>query len=292
MKFKLFSAIIFATLLSCSQEDSSEIEYTSFDQSIPLNVINQQYGPEASQAMDVYLPANRSVKATKIFVLVHGGGWTSGDKQDLEFFIPFIQSNFPDYAIANINYRLATDVSLGNPKQLTDIQMALDYLSNKSASMHVKPEFALLGMSAGAHLAMQFSYQFNSNNSVKAVCSIVGPTDFTDPSYTETDNEFFRVGLDKYIGMSDYSTNPQLYAASSPISYVTNNSPATLLIYGDDDPLIPLSQGQRLQRKLSSKNVPNEFYHYAGEGHGFVLWSSEHMGDANMNLLNFMKKHL
>ena len=37
--------------------------------------------------MDIYLPANRSVTATKVIIMIHGGGWTGGDKADFNVMI-------------------------------------------------------------------------------------------------------------------------------------------------------------------------------------------------------------
>lgn len=41
------------------------------------DITNVSYGPDPEQKMDVYLPANRT-SGTKVFVLVHGGGWSGG----------------------------------------------------------------------------------------------------------------------------------------------------------------------------------------------------------------------
>lgn len=56
--------------------------------------------------MDIYLPASESSVVSKVVVLVHGGAWFSGEKADMLEFIPFLKRDFPDYCIANMNYRL------------------------------------------------------------------------------------------------------------------------------------------------------------------------------------------
>ena len=58
------------------KEEETEVVYKT-EQSYVLADIS--YGSEAGQDMDIYLPANRSA-STKVFVLVHGGGWHAGDK--------------------------------------------------------------------------------------------------------------------------------------------------------------------------------------------------------------------
>jgi acetyl esterase/lipase len=48
-------------------------------------------------------------------ILIHGGGWSGGDKQDFGLFIVELQNRLPGYAIANINYRLASNATIFFP---------------------------------------------------------------------------------------------------------------------------------------------------------------------------------
>lgn len=58
---------------------------------------------------------------------------------------------------------------------------------------------------------------------------------------------------------------------ASPVKYVTLNQTPTLILHGDDDPRIPVSQGLELYRglKLHGK-APVRFVRYPGEGHGNI----------------------
>jgi len=69
-------------------------------------VYNVPYGADAAQKMDVYLPAGRTTSSTPFIVVVHGGGWTSGDKGEFNAIISRLQTMLPGYAFFNINYRL------------------------------------------------------------------------------------------------------------------------------------------------------------------------------------------
>src|SRR5688572_23654531 len=90
------------------------------------------YGPDALQKMDIYLPANRDTNNTKLMVLIHGGAWIEGDKAD--FNIPDIKKLLPEYAIANINYRLVTNNGQNTfPAQEEDVKAAVSFLLNKQA---------------------------------------------------------------------------------------------------------------------------------------------------------------
>ncbi|MBK7289651.1 MAG: hypothetical protein IPI78_05040 [Chitinophagaceae bacterium] len=64
------------------------------------NMLNVAYGTDAQQKMDIYLPANRTATNTKVLILIHGGGWTSGDKTDFSSaLIDTLNKRFPNYAI-------------------------------------------------------------------------------------------------------------------------------------------------------------------------------------------------
>ena len=105
---------------------------------------NVAYGLDAFHRMDVYLPAGRSVDSTKLMVLVHGGAWVSGDKTDFSSFIPVIQQRFPDYAIANINYRLANSTDNYFPAQENDMSAAIDYLIKMSKDYNISKKLCCL----------------------------------------------------------------------------------------------------------------------------------------------------
>jgi acetyl esterase/lipase len=78
----------------------------------------------------LYLPANRSKTTTKTIVLVHGGGWIEGDKADMNYIVDIIKQNLPNYAVANINYRLATASQPAFPMQIDDISSIVSQLQN------------------------------------------------------------------------------------------------------------------------------------------------------------------
>ncbi len=76
-------------LLSCSKDDSNNT-IENLDASKSYQELNISYGDHSDQKFDIYLPANRTL-GTKIMVLVHGGGWSAGDKEDMDAFATIIQ---------------------------------------------------------------------------------------------------------------------------------------------------------------------------------------------------------
>lgn len=260
--------------VSCDDDDSQS--------NLPAeDMMNVSYGPDPEQEMDIYLPANRGDN-TKVIILVHGGAWYSGSRDAFNYFIPVLKAEFPDYAIVNMDYRLGTIASPGYPKQIEDIELLIDHL--ESGDYNISDDYAMIGTSAGGHLSLLYAYGHDEDHDVKAVASIVGPTDFTDPSYT--DNPLYAQGLVYLVGNVSYDENPELYAEVSPRTHVDAQSPPTILFYGGQDPLVPATQSPRLKERLDEFNVYNEHYLYPNGGHGD--WDAATMLDFQGKLIAFL----
>lgn len=183
----------------------------------------------------------------------------------------------------NTNFHSGTHESPGFPKQLDDISLALTYLSNTFTQ---PVTFALFGTSAGAHLSMLYAYQ-TSDNLVKIVVSHVGPGDLTDPSYVE--NTLYDELFYSLVGPCHFSVCPDLYNATSPITYATSVSPPTIGFYGTLDLLVPSTQMPILREKLTEFNVTNKFTVYPG-GHGWN-WSAANKEDLRVQITQFFNDH-
>jgi len=282
----LICLLLTMLLTGCASEDKAPVVMPAENEN---HLLNLAYGDDPQQKMDLFLPKNRKTNVTKVFILIHGGGWFSGDKMDFNNEVVMIHNSFPDYAIANINYRLGTKESLGFPKQINDLQSVVAFLNKNYKEYHIAKEYAMVGISAGAHLAMLYSYKYNANRQVKAVCSIVGPADFSDPKYEG--NTLFTTGLNYVVGdgYPRYSDNPLLYNTISPAKLVTSQSPKTLMFYGDEDPLVPNTQGGILREKLNAHHVYNEYYKYNGAAH--ANWSEAQAADVAEKTTNFFRTY-
>ena len=277
---KNISIVIFVLYVFAScQTDSVTTPNT-----LAKTMLNTSYGADSKQVFDLYLPANRSENKTKTLILVHGGGWIEGDKSDMTYLIPLIQQQLPDYAIANINYRLSSSTNYAFPMQINDLKSVINKL--KFENYGISTNFGFIGTSAGGHLSLLYSYTNNPNNDIKMVASIVGPTNFTDENYTK--NPLWIAALYQLTGVN-YLDNPSYFEQLSPLFHATSSSPSTLLFYGNSDDLIPTTQGQDLHDKLNELGVYNEFNLYNG-GHG--NWSSLDLLDTQIKLINFIKKKL
>ena len=219
----LFTLLVISSSLffsGCSKENNDPI---IDDNSVAKTILNVPYGTSAMQVMDVYLPANRSVGTTKVILLIHGGGWTGGDKNDPLFF-PFVDSikrRLPEYAVFNINYRLSAPPSNLFPAQELDIKAATEFIYAKRSEYGISDKFVFIGASAGAHLALLQAYKNNSPIKAKAVVSFFGPTDLLDMYNNPAGgNTLISLTLAQTIGKTPLQ-DPLIYTNSSPVNFIT-----------------------------------------------------------------------
>lgn len=223
---------VFLLIFSCTEEEEPDLQPQQ-----PLEykaLTDVSYGTHSRQVYDIYLPANRN-QDTKTMILVHGGGWTSGSKAEMNDYKDVIREQLPDVAVVNMNYRLAGPDLSPYPMQIEDISALVSDLSAKKGEYHIGEDIGFIGASAGGHLALLWSYGYDVQNRVKMVCSIVGPTNLLDEAYLNASSE----ELKELIAQFGFEES-QLQVAS-PLYRATADSPPTILFYGGQDPLIPNS---------------------------------------------------
>jgi acetyl esterase/lipase len=285
LKFLFLNLIVVLFFFNCSKE-SSEIGGTNevLDSLKYYEELNISYGNDANQTFDLYLPANRTTN-TKTMILIHGVGWSSGDKSDMNVIKDLIRLDLPNLAIANINYRLANQSEKPYPMQIEDITSIINFLKENKAKFTISEKIGFIGTSAGAHLSLLWSYAFDDNKKVNMVCSIVGPTNFTDPAYLNNTDPALQDMLNLF------GINPEISFLEevSPYHQATETSPPTILFYGGLDPLIPITQGTDLRDKLENLGVTHEFTLYPNAGHG---WVGIELLDTWSKLKAFIQSHI
>lgn len=242
---------------------------------------NISYGEDSEQKLDLYSPENNdSIKG--IFLLIHGGGWKSGDKSQLTSLALSMMEKFPNYAFANINYRLAYESRFAIPNQTDDISKLIHFLDLRFKN---NPHYILLGNSAGGHLSMLYSYQFNDNQKIKAVVNIVGPSDLSDVNFRNySDYSFVEKHL---VDTSKIPKNSNAANFASPVNWITEKSAPTISFYGNNDQVIPLSQKKILDSVLNKNNVYNKSYEFSG---GHLDWDTPKNSPSIINsIAEFLK---
>jgi len=256
----LILLLITLVFSSCKKDDAPE-------QDMSVTMLNVSYGTNAQQKMDVYLPATRNTTTTKVMIMIHGGGWNTGDKADFNEYVDSLKKREPSYAIFNINYRLANTPDIF-PAQEQDVKAAVEFIYNQRQGYKISDKFVLVGASAGAHLALLQGYKYSTPLKPKAIIDFFGPTDLVD-LYNNPSNPLVQPTLLSVTGGTP-TTNNTLYTQSSPINFVSAQSPPTMILHGGADIIVSLSQSIQLNNKLTIAGVSRDYIFYPTEGHGWI----------------------
>lgn len=226
---------------------------------------NVSYGSNDRNKMDVYLPEDRNAN-TPFVLLIHGGGWVSGDKGDMAA----IQDSLliRGIASASMNYRYASG-TVHYEQQMEDVSAALSYCLGKADEWKIrKDKYVIGGASAGAHMSLLYAHRFNIQYPIAAVVSAAGPTDITDVdwlNYTaiigQLTNIQSMVGAQYYFGQALDAR----FAAASPVKGVKNIP--TLMIHGDADLVVAYAQSQKMAAAMNNAGYTHKLVTLPGAGH-------------------------
>ncbi|MBX3254044.1 MAG: alpha/beta hydrolase fold domain-containing protein [Chitinophagaceae bacterium] len=249
-------------------DPSKEDPYAKYSKKTYREFKNIKYGdaPDGENTFDAYIPQNLKDGA-KVIVYIHGGGWSGGDKSEFPKQLVEELVGKRGYVVASVNYRLVKNGNNRFPAQIEDVQKALQFISKNARKYKYNgDEYALMGGSAGGHLAMLYAYGYDEKKQVKTVVDLWGPTDLTDksirPDGSNADNTVIN-----FLGEKDH--NAAITRQASPAYYLTKETGVpTILFHGAQDPLVHVSQAENLYKKLQELGIPSQLEIYPNEKHG------------------------
>lgn len=200
--------------------------------------------------LDLYQPADSGVHP--VLVQIYGGAWQRGVPGDHAEFASYFASQ--GYVVVAIDYRHAPAFQF--PVQVEDVRMALAWIGANAASIRADTSrMALIGRSAGAHLAMMAAYAVDAPF-VRGVIDYYGPVDLIEgyEHPPRPDPLHVREIEEAFLGGSP-SEMPDRYRAASPVSLVTRRQPPTLLIYGGRDHIVEPRFGTLLAGRLRTEGT-------------------------------------
>jgi acetyl esterase/lipase len=232
-------------------------------------------------ALEVYRPPQEGKYPA--IVIIHGGAWQGGSPRDNAEFSRYMAAR--GYVVWAITYRYAPKHKF--PAQIEDVQTALRYIQKHALEYDTDlNRVALMGRSAGAHLAMLAAYDTPQPNtpSIRAVVNYYGPVDLTagyddlpspDPINSRAILRDFLGGTPDQVG--------ELYKAASPINYVDrlpqnglppkslrqSPLPPSLLIYGGKDHIVMAKFGKALAQRLLASGSQAMFLDIPWADHSF-----------------------
>jgi acetyl esterase/lipase len=214
-----------------------------------------------------------------VAILVHGGGWSGGDKANVGFegksadispwFAPLTAAKFTWFSI---NYRLAPVHRW--PACLEDVQTAIRWVKAHARDFKGDPErIALFGHSAGGHLVCLAATVVDESVRVQAV---VGYAPVTNHEQDLPVRGGLSLSLQQLLNRPKELTPESLglLRAISPLNHVRPGLPPFLLVHGDADKTVPLQQSLDFQARLRASGVTCDLITLPGAPHGLLTWDN------------------
>lgn len=200
------------------------------------DIVYSSYG-ERKLRLDVFMPA--AVGKYPGVLVIHGGGWVSGDRSMLVPMAEQIAAN--GYVTVTAEYRLGPEAHY--PAGVYDLKAALRWMRAHAEEYRIDPnEIATYGCSAGGELAAFLGTTGNVgkleghggyagySTRVQAVVDVDGLLDFMNINSTRYDNNPEKPSAaHRWFGGS-YKAIPRVWREASPITYVGKATPPIIFI--------------------------------------------------------------
>jgi acetyl esterase/lipase len=210
-----------------------------------------------------------------VLVYIHGGGWVSGAAQDRQTDLSWFADR--GYFVIGVDYPLSSaNRHLWDVVQ-SQLGCALAWTARNVSRFNGDPgRIALLGDSAGGNLVLNLAYLAHNGRltsgcggalpQIQATVAVYPAVDLS-ALYAYTPARQFPLA---YIGGSPLEY-PERYRALSPITDAAGAAPPTLLLYGEDDGLVPVRDTERYVEGSRAAGNEVETIGIPRAGHGFDL---------------------
>ncbi len=273
MKYSLL-ALFFPVLLL---GQAAPPEGVSLEANIP-------YSSHPQTVLDLYQPKGASSGKRPGVLVIHGGGWTGGKKENVfnRLCLPFLEKGF---VVANVEYRLAAVAPA--PAAVNDVLAAAEWFRNNAGKYGVdRNRIVVMGDSAGGHLALMVGLttkkaQLGPTGKVAAVINWYGITDVQD----QLEGQHMRKYAVTWVP-PELPDRQDIARRVSPISWVRKDAPPVLTIHGDADPTVPYEHGVDITKELRNAGADAELIPIHQGGHG--NFSPEEFAEIYRQIFNFL----
>lgn len=218
--------------------------------------------------LDVYIPKSKQGKNFTSILLIHGGGWLTGSKENQRIMAQNLALN--GFVAITVSYTLGIESPY--PTGVKDLKDAIKWMRNNAIENHIDPsKICVLGASAGGHLATLVGvtpnhvlYAKNSSISdeVQAIVNIDGIVSFIHPEASK-EGKMASIWLN-----GTKSNNYKNWQEASPLEYVNHNTPPILFINsaqprfhaGRDDMISLLNNYNIYHETHTIANAPHSFW--------------------------------
>ena len=234
------------------------------------NVVYHQIG-DRKLHMDVFVPEN--VKAAPAIMVIHGGGWSGGDKERFRPLTRYLAQY--GFVTAAVEYRLAGEALF--PAAIQDCNTAVRFLRKEASKYSLDPRrIGAIGGSAGGHLVALMATSngnqellgktySNYSSSLQSTIVLAGPLDLLTGSVAEKSREMpEKSNANRWLGKT-VDQAPDLYRLASPLYRINESTPAIHFLLGEhDDP----ARNQPARSELAKLNQRSTLQVYRFGLHG------------------------
>lgn len=299
LESKIFSYNL--SINKSSKTSKSEDTKVSITEGTIYKDITYKDTNEGAIKLDIYTPINMKFKKSPVIVYIHGGSWLYGDKSlDNNTISAMNKIREEGFTIISIDYRLISEkINFSAP--IEDCKDAVRWIYKNSQLYNIDANnIGLWGVSAGAHLAMMTAYSSNADFTgceklksypikINYVIDYCGPTNLILSSNNELNNIIKNfIGFNKSLDKKEIEV---LLKKASPINYLTKNSPATLIVHGEKDVTVPISQSNDLYNKGRELGIKMEFMKIPEAGHDLSSASYMNLIKIAISTLQFIKNN-
>jgi acetyl esterase/lipase len=244
--------------------------------------------------VDIYLP-RKSAGTKPLIMYIHGGGWVGGTTRNsgatADFPKVLARLASEGFVVASLEYRLAGEAPF--PAQLQDARAAVRFLKANAAKYGIDPtRVGVWGGSAGGHLtaltaltcgvtSLDVASAAAGSECVQAAVTWYGVFDFAQ-MIGRPAGDGAAAGL---LGCKGACEADKVRAVS-PLSYIDAKDPPFLLIHGEQDKLVDVSQSRAAEAAMKAVGVPVESIYIPAVDHSFIGATPADTNKATVTALN------
>ncbi|MEO2064847.1 MAG: pectinesterase family protein [Christiangramia sp.] len=235
---------------------------------------------------DIFIPTIQKNEKFPAVLLVHGGGWLTGTRENLQIMAQHLAKN--GFVAITASYRLGTEAAY--PAAVLDLKDAVKWMRENAEHYHIaENKIAILGASAGGQLASLVGVTANDDryqtgkkevsDEVQAIVNIDGILSFIHPEAQES------WMAATWLGGSQQDAYEK-WKEASPLEYVDQNTPPTLFI-NSSQPRFHAGREEMIAI-LQQNGIYSKVHTVSGSPHAFWLlqpWFEETL-KATVNFLN------